>query len=34
MKTVELDDQRWKAVTRRDVNADDQFVFAVRSTGI
>src|SRR5438045_9307990 len=34
MKTVELDDQRWQAVQERDVNADGQFVFAVRSTGI
>jgi AraC family transcriptional regulator of adaptative response/methylated-DNA-[protein]-cysteine methyltransferase len=34
MKTVELDDQRWQAVQRREANADGQFVFAVRSTGI
>src|ERR1017187_1871495 len=34
MKTVDLDDQRWQAVQQRDVNADGQFVFAVRSTGI
>ncbi|HXI84915.1 MAG TPA: bifunctional DNA-binding transcriptional regulator/O6-methylguanine-DNA methyltransferase Ada [Verrucomicrobiae bacterium] len=34
MKTVELDDQRWQAVQQRDVDADGQFVFAVRSTGI
>jgi AraC family transcriptional regulator of adaptative response/methylated-DNA-[protein]-cysteine methyltransferase len=34
MKTVKLDDQRWQAVQKRDVNADGQFVFAVRSTGI
>ncbi len=34
MKTVELNDQRWQAVQKRDVNADAQFVFAVRSTGI
>ena len=34
MKTVEVDEQRWQAVQERDVNADSQFVFAVRSTGI
>jgi AraC family transcriptional regulator of adaptative response/methylated-DNA-[protein]-cysteine methyltransferase len=34
MKTVEHDDQRWKLVQKREVNADGQFVFAVRSTGI
>ena len=34
MKSVELDDQRWQTVQKRDVNADGQFVFAVRSTGI
>jgi AraC family transcriptional regulator of adaptative response/methylated-DNA-[protein]-cysteine methyltransferase len=34
MKTAELDDQRWQAVQKRDINADGQFVFAVRSTGI
>jgi AraC family transcriptional regulator of adaptative response/methylated-DNA-[protein]-cysteine methyltransferase len=34
MKTLKLDDQRWQAVQHRDVNADGQFVFAVRSTGI
>ena len=34
MKTVDLDDQHWQAVQQRDVNADGQFVFAVRSTGI
>jgi AraC family transcriptional regulator of adaptative response/methylated-DNA-[protein]-cysteine methyltransferase len=34
MKTAEHNNQRWQAVQRRDVNADGQFVFAVRSTGI
>jgi len=34
MKTVEHDNHRWQAVQERDVNADGQFVFAVRSTGI
>jgi AraC family transcriptional regulator, regulatory protein of adaptative response / methylated-DNA-[protein]-cysteine methyltransferase len=34
MKTVEHDDHGWQAVQQRDVNADGQFVFAVRSTGI
>jgi AraC family transcriptional regulator of adaptative response/methylated-DNA-[protein]-cysteine methyltransferase len=34
MKTIETDNQRWKVAQRRDVNADGQFVFAVRSTGI
>jgi methylphosphotriester-DNA--protein-cysteine methyltransferase len=34
MKTVEHDNQRWQAVQKRDVQADGQFVFAVRSTGI
>jgi len=31
---MKIDDQRWQAVQERDVNADRQFVFAVRSTGI
>ena len=34
MKVVKHDDQCWQAVQQRDVNADGQFVFAVRSTGI
>ncbi len=34
MKTVEHDDHRWQAVQERDVQADGQFVFAVRSTRI
>jgi AraC family transcriptional regulator of adaptative response/methylated-DNA-[protein]-cysteine methyltransferase len=34
VKAIEHDDQRWHAVQRREVNADGQFVFAVRSTGI
>jgi len=34
MKAIELDEQRWQAVQDRDANADGQFVFAVRSTGI
>ncbi len=34
MKTVEHDHRRWQAIQLRDVNADGQFVFAVRSTGI
>src|SRR5882724_11628404 len=34
MKTVEHNDRRWQAALERNVNADGQFVFAVRSTGI
>ncbi len=34
MKALDLDDQRWQAVQKRDVNTDGQFVFAVRSTRI
>jgi AraC family transcriptional regulator of adaptative response/methylated-DNA-[protein]-cysteine methyltransferase len=30
----ELDEQRWRAVARRDRQADGHFVYAVRSTGI
>ncbi|HAL7334787.1 TPA: bifunctional transcriptional activator/DNA repair enzyme protein Ada, partial [Escherichia coli] len=28
------DDQRWQSVLARDSNADGEFVFAVRTTGI
>ncbi len=28
------DDQRWQSVLARDPNADGEFVFAVRTTGI
>jgi AraC family transcriptional regulator of adaptative response/methylated-DNA-[protein]-cysteine methyltransferase len=34
VKAIEHDDQRWQAVLERDGQADGQFVFAVRSTGI
>lgn len=32
--TLNTDEQRWLAVLARDVNADNQFVFAVQTTGI
>ncbi|MBS8873665.1 bifunctional transcriptional activator/DNA repair enzyme protein Ada, partial [Escherichia coli] len=32
--TCLTDDQRWQSVLARDPNADGEFVFAVRTTGI
>lgn len=32
--TCLTDDQRWQSVLARDPNADSEFVFAVRTTGI
>ncbi len=32
--TCLTDDQRWQSVLARDLNADGEFVFAVRTTGI
>lgn len=33
-ETTQLAEQRWQAVVRRDAQADDEFVYAVRTTGV
>src|SRR5687768_8774749 len=34
MMTMQVRDDRWQAVARRDTNADGRFVYAVKTTGV